>query len=103
MPFWAVAKGRVEGIYTTWPEAHAQVNGFSGNVHKKFETLAEARAFIGWHAPICVGGGSRGRQSEVPLVSVPEGTSGLSMAERVARLERLVDVLMREIALLLDM
>ena len=47
MPFYAVAKGTKQGIYTTWAECQAQVTGFGGSVYKKFETKGEAELFIG--------------------------------------------------------
>uniref|UniRef100_A0A182PMM8 Ribonuclease H1 n=1 Tax=Anopheles epiroticus TaxID=199890 RepID=A0A182PMM8_9DIPT len=46
MPYYAVAKGRQVGIFSTWPECQAQVNGFTGARFKKFPTEAEAKAFI---------------------------------------------------------
>ncbi|SCX75964.1 ribonuclease H family protein [Desulfoluna spongiiphila] len=44
--YYAVAKGRVPGVYTTWPEAEEQVKGFIGNHHRKFKTRVEAEAWI---------------------------------------------------------
>ena len=44
--FYAVRIGRIPGIYTTWAEAEAQVNGYPGAKHKKFATKEEAQAFI---------------------------------------------------------
>ncbi len=45
--FYAVKNGRVPGIYTTWEECKAQVDGFSGAVFKGFETKEEAYVFLG--------------------------------------------------------
>ena len=42
-----VRVGRWPGVYTTWDECAAQVNGWPGAVHKKFATEAEAWAFVG--------------------------------------------------------
>lgn len=42
-----VRVGRKPGVYTSWDECAAQVNGFQGARHKKFPTEAEARAFVG--------------------------------------------------------
>ena len=47
MPFYAVAKGRIPGIYKTWAECQEQVTGFGGAIFKKFETKGEAELFIG--------------------------------------------------------
>lgn len=47
MPFYAVAKGVVPGIYTEWSECQKQVQGFRGPQFKKFATREEAEDFIG--------------------------------------------------------
>lgn len=45
--FYAVAKGRVPGIYTDWEKgAKEQVSGFAGAKYKGFESLNEAKAFL---------------------------------------------------------
>eukprot|EP00116_Pleurobrachia_bachei_P005994 sb/3466256/ len=44
--FYAVAVGRVPGIYSTWAECQAQTTGFSKAKYKKFPTNAEAQAFV---------------------------------------------------------
>lgn len=44
--FYAVARGKQTGIFTTWPECQNQVKGFSGAVYKKFKTKIEADNFI---------------------------------------------------------
>ncbi|XP_052864540.1 ribonuclease H1 [Anopheles cruzii] len=46
MPFYAVAIGRQVGIFKTWPECQAQVNGFTGARFKKFSTENQANEFI---------------------------------------------------------
>lgn len=46
MPFYAVAKGKKPGIYTSWPECQQNTNGYPGPIFKKFDTKAEAEAFI---------------------------------------------------------
>lgn len=45
--FYAVKNGKIPGIYRTWDECKAQVDGFSGAVFKGFETIGEAYAFLG--------------------------------------------------------
>lgn len=44
--YYAVASGRVPGIYTTPGEAEAQVLGFSGSSWKKFNNRREAQTYI---------------------------------------------------------
>jgi ribonuclease HI len=46
MPFYAVAKGRTQGIFLRWPECQESVKGFSGAVYKKFDKRSDAEGFI---------------------------------------------------------
>lgn len=43
--YYAVAVGRVTGIYSTWEECKAQTSGYSGAIYKSFNTSREAQAF----------------------------------------------------------
>lgn len=43
--FYAVRAGRETGIFTTWQECKAQIDGYSGAVFKSFSTRAEAEDF----------------------------------------------------------
>ena len=45
--YYAVRNGRTPGIYDTWEECKANVDGYSGAVYKSFRTRAEACAYIG--------------------------------------------------------
>jgi ribonuclease HI len=47
----SVKVGRKPGVYKTWDECKAQVDGFQGCKHKKFPTQAEAQAFVSGTAP----------------------------------------------------
>lgn len=51
---YGVARGRVPGVYATWPEAHAQVSGFAGARFKGFMRTEDAEAFV-QAASGCVG------------------------------------------------
>jgi hypothetical protein len=44
--FYAVAKGRRPGVYTTWRAAERMVKGVSGAKHRRFRTEAEARSWL---------------------------------------------------------
>ena len=44
---YAVRKGRVTGIFTTWDDCKAQVDGFAGAEYKSFADPAEAMAYLG--------------------------------------------------------
>lgn len=46
MKFYAVKNGRKTGIFTTWEECKAQVDGFSDAKYKSFLTKAEAEAYL---------------------------------------------------------
>lgn len=43
---YAVAKGKIPGIYKTWDECKENTSGFSGAIFKKFKTINEAENFI---------------------------------------------------------
>ena len=45
--YYAVKEGRSIGVFGTWEECKAQVDGYSGAVYKSFKTMDEAKAFIG--------------------------------------------------------
>ena len=44
---YAVKKGRTPGIYMTWDDCKAQVDGFAGAEYKSFADPAEAAAYLG--------------------------------------------------------
>lgn len=44
--YYAVRKGKTPGIYGTWPECQANVNGFPGAEFKGFGTLPEAERYM---------------------------------------------------------
>lgn len=44
--YYAVAKGKVPGIYMTWDDCKKQVEHFSGAVYKSFPNIQEAERFI---------------------------------------------------------
>lgn len=47
--FYAVKVGKTPGIYNTWEDCKAQVEGVSGATYKGFKTAAEAAEFMGWN------------------------------------------------------
>lgn len=44
--YYAVAAGRVPGIYETWADCEAQVKGFPGALFKGFPDKKDAEAFL---------------------------------------------------------
>ncbi|OSC96690.1 ribonuclease H-like protein [Trametes coccinea BRFM310] len=47
--YYAVARGRVPGIYSSWDECQVQTAGFAGNKHQKFSSLEQARQYLSQH------------------------------------------------------
>lgn len=45
--YYAVKIGKTPGVYLTWDECKAQVDGYPGAKYKSFKTEAEAREFAG--------------------------------------------------------
>lgn len=46
MPLYAVRAGWIPGIYESWPEAQAQVKGYSKPQFHRFERLQDARGYM---------------------------------------------------------
>jgi ribonuclease HI len=44
--FYGVQVGKVPGVYLDWPQAQVQIQGVKGPKYKKFNTRAEAEAFV---------------------------------------------------------
>ena len=44
--YYAVAKGKTIGIFSTWNECQDQIKGFKGAIFKKFSSQIEAEQFI---------------------------------------------------------
>ncbi len=44
--YYAVKMGRKIGIYESWDECKAQVEGYSGAIYKSFQNLEDAKSFI---------------------------------------------------------
>lgn len=47
MKYYAVAKGRVKGIFTSWDECKSHVDRYPGAVYKSFTDRQEAQRFLG--------------------------------------------------------
>ncbi|KAI8096394.1 Caulimovirus viroplasmin-domain-containing protein, partial [Halteromyces radiatus] len=47
--YYAVQKGRKQGVYKTWEECKKQVIQFAGAKYRKFATLEEAESFVAGH------------------------------------------------------
>jgi hypothetical protein len=65
--FYAVARGREEGVFLSWEETEPSVKGFSGAVHHRFDSLEEAETFL----------------EDYDLGSIPEPSISVEEAERV--------------------
>ena len=73
--FYAVRVGRTPGIYNSWDDCKAQIDGFSNATYKSFKTAAEAAEFMGWSE---TGSGSVGKSSSNAVVKSEKG-NGKSM------------------------
>lgn len=56
---YAVRTGRKPGLYESWAECRAQVNGYSGAEYKKVKTEEEGKAYIG------IGGSTEPQREEL--------------------------------------
>lgn len=46
--YYAVKVGTTTGIFETWDECKASVDGFPGAVYKSFKNISDAYAYMGW-------------------------------------------------------
>lgn len=46
MPHYAVAKGKVPGVYSTWPKCQEAVDGYPYAKFRKFDSYEEAQKFV---------------------------------------------------------
>ena len=83
--YYAVAIGRRPGVYQSWGECHAQVNGYSGNLYESFDAFEEAYNFYMTHQS----------QDQGPLkgaglpLTIPSqtGTGGVQVADVSKRMQ----------------
>lgn len=64
--YYAVKSGRKTGIFETWTECKAQVEGYKSAIYKSFPTLSEAEAYMGI---------SNGSQKVTSAAEDPENTA----------------------------
>jgi len=55
MKYYAVKEGRKIGIFTSWDECKAQVDGYSGAKYKSFSSKEDATAYLTEQKPNCEG------------------------------------------------
>ncbi|GAB9477236.1 Ribonuclease [Globisporangium polare] len=58
--FYAVAKGRGEGVFSTWVEAEALVKGYAGARFKRFSSRSDAEAYLSTNGSSAGSGGDNG-------------------------------------------
>ena len=46
MPYYAVASGRTNGVFSTWDECNRSVKGYKNASYKKFDTKQQAEDFV---------------------------------------------------------
>lgn len=70
--FYAIARGRVPGIYDNWPLAHAQVMGFPDARYKGFASRGEAEAWLKESpSSACLGRPKAAKARTAPVSSPP--------------------------------
>ena len=73
--FYVIWKGRKTGVFSSWPEAEAQVKGFTGAEFKSFESLSEAqKAFQGNYSSYKGKAAQQDRLLKVPPALIPSWT-----------------------------
>ncbi|OXA56000.1 ribonuclease H1 isoform X2 [Folsomia candida] len=75
--FYAVARGRQVGVFTTWDDCQKQVNGFANARFKKFESQSEAETFIGEN------GGFSGLTVAKPANNIVSASSSLTVSSSI--------------------
>lgn len=70
--FYAVRKGLIPGIYTSWGECQQNINGFSGAEYKGFSTREEAEAFMS-DEDLCKGDATKRIYSTSEAVAYVDG------------------------------
>jgi ribonuclease HI len=75
--FYAVRKGLNPGIYTTWEETAAQVQGFKGAQYRGFATHKEAMAYLRGESIAYVQSSLLAPEPEPPAQPAPRDASGL--------------------------
>lgn len=75
--YYAVKVGKTPGIYNTWDDCKAQVDGVSGATYKSFKTAAEAAEYMGW------GSETKAPDSEAPYdgVAYVDGSYNVATGE----------------------
>ncbi|GKT04380.1 ribonuclease H family protein [Furfurilactobacillus entadae] len=74
--FYAVAKGKKPGIYTTWPAAKQQVDGVAGARYKSFPTETAAKQWL-------AAGGQYQQQAKTAAATPVVETSASQQNERI--------------------
>lgn len=79
--FYVVWRGRKEGIFTSWAECQAQIQGFSGAQYKSFPSRSEAQAAFdsAYGDYVGVGGKKKAKKSVSPEAAQEAVTPSLSV------------------------
>ena len=81
--YYAVKAGKKTGIFRTWEECKASVNGYSGAIYKSFKTKEEADAYLGGAAGQAPVGEKPGQ--EKGMGDAPAPVRKLSVGKRKER------------------
>lgn len=77
--YYAVKKGKITGVFETWADCKAAVDGYPGAVYKGFSSLKEAQAYAGdsTERRASCGSGRDGAELRRGACGEPDGKNGL--------------------------
>ena len=87
--YYAVQKGHVPGVYQDYDSAFAQIKGFRGPQHKKFDTRQEAEAFVAadTRGP-AVNGLAYAKDEAESEASMSDARNGCKVGDNVAKKQK---------------
>ncbi|MBQ8527337.1 MAG: ribonuclease H family protein [Lachnospiraceae bacterium] len=79
--YYAVKKGLTPGIYMSWPDCQAQINGYSGAIYKGFATKEEALEFMGGEAEVF----GEAEQMTLSFMNIEEASDTKPVSTKIAK------------------
>lgn len=76
--YYAVKAGRQTGLFTSWDDCKAQVQGFSGAIYKSFPSLAEAQQYLWGQPSAAVQSAAVAQTAEQDMVAYVDGSFHLA-------------------------
>ena len=76
--YYAVKAGRQTGLFTSWDDCKAQVQGFSGAIYKSFPSLVEAQQYLWGEPSAAVQSAAVAQTAEQDMVAYVDGSFHLA-------------------------